>query len=642
MRSGRRSQVACAEVVDGSGRCVLVTGEAGIGKTRLVGDALAGTRLPVYTGAARLAVAEPYAPIAQILRQCFRRVPDLAEACGPLALVSRAAAARDRGRAPLRMQARRRSSRHCSASSARWRRAARSRSCSTISTGPTRRRCCSCRDWRLRCAMRRCCWSPSRATRCRPTPIACAACERRCAGAASPSSCRCGRSTAATPRGWRPPSRSRNWTTTSSPPCTSARTAFRSTSRSWRRRSPSTGATPARAACHCPTRCSTPCCSAPRRSRWRARNALELAAVVGERCDLVRAPGLSGEEPLAEAVAAGFVVERSPGQLVFRHALVRDAVYHAIPWTRRRSLHALVARSLEDSGASAAERAAHWLGAGEVVRARGALAEAATDSEGVYAYLDAAKLYEQALDLGEGAETRALRAARAPRRLRGAGRRPRRISARAWREVIDGRRGRGEVEQLAEAEHAIGRVLALRGSTERALTAWSAAADAFAPAGGPTTPPARGSPRPSSCSRPATSGLRWPQSRTSSTCSRPARRPSSARARSRSTASCAPSSATRRERSSRCDRPCRKRSSRGIRARPRRPTRPSRSSTRTPASSARRSRPTTSRSTTASRRAVSDDGGRLLGLSLSRAPAAGRVAPQPGALALAARRPGRR
>ena len=40
-------------------------------------------------------------------------------------------------------------------------------------------------------------------------------------------------------------------------------------------------------------------------------------------------------------------------------------------------------------------------------------------------------------------------------------------SARAWREVIDGRRGRGDVERVAEAEHAIGRVLALRGSTER-------------------------------------------------------------------------------------------------------------------------------------------------------------------------------
>src|SRR4029077_2941555 len=58
-------------------------------------------------------------------------------------------------------------------------------------------------------------------------------------------------------------------------------------------------------------------------------------------------------------------------------------------------------------------------------------------------------------------------------------------SARAWREGQDGRRGRGQLEQIAEAEHAVGRVLALRGSTERALTAWSAAADAFADCGRP-------------------------------------------------------------------------------------------------------------------------------------------------------------
>jgi len=78
-------EAACAAVRDGFGRCVLVTGEAGIGKSRLAAEALAQPGLTTYAGAARAAVAEPYDPIAQVLRQCLRQAPDMAEACGALA-----------------------------------------------------------------------------------------------------------------------------------------------------------------------------------------------------------------------------------------------------------------------------------------------------------------------------------------------------------------------------------------------------------------------------------------------------------------------------------------------------------------------------------------------------------------------------
>jgi len=76
---------ACASVREGFGRCVLVTGEAGIGKTQLVAHAVEQAGLTTYAGAARSAVAEPYAPVAQVLRECLRRSPGLLEACGPLA-----------------------------------------------------------------------------------------------------------------------------------------------------------------------------------------------------------------------------------------------------------------------------------------------------------------------------------------------------------------------------------------------------------------------------------------------------------------------------------------------------------------------------------------------------------------------------
>ena len=484
-RDGEREALtaACNAVAEGSGRCVLVTGEAGIGKTRLVTDALAGTRLPVYTGAARLSVAEPYAPVAQILRQCFRRVPDLAEACGPLApylaplLPEIESAAQDGGEATL-VEALLRVFAELAArgpvavvlDDLHWadeatllflpRLAAALRDAPLLLVAISRDEvpADTHRLRSLRAQVRR---------GCEPIELPLRPFDRgdtaRLAAAVALEELDDDLIAALHERAHGIPFYVEELAATLA----------------LEGRHAGEGSLPL------PDTVLDAVLLRTEALSLGARNALELAAVVGERCDLVRAPGLSGDEPLAEAVAAGFVVERAPGQLMFRHALVRDAVYHGIPWTRRRSLHALVARSLEDSGASAAERAGHWLGAGEVVRARGALAEAAADSAGVYAYLDAAKLYEQALDLGEGEEEaerfELLEHLAVCAELAG----DLAASARAWREVIDGRRGRAEVEQLAEAEHAIGRVLALRGSSERALTAWSAAADAFAACGRP-------------------------------------------------------------------------------------------------------------------------------------------------------------
>ena len=208
------------------------------------------------------------------------------------------------------------------------------------------------------------------------------------------------------------------------------------------------------------------------------RNALETAAVAGHRCVVANVPSLERAEGLGEALSSGLLVEDGRGCVAFRHALVRDAIYHAVPWTRRRSLHAAIAAALEEVGGSPAERARHWLGAGNVERARSALAEAAAASADVYAYRDAAELYERALDLDGGTEAARfdlLERLAVCAELAGDLAR----SARAWREVIDGRRGRGEVERVAEAQESIGRVLALRGSNERALIAWAAAAEAF-------------------------------------------------------------------------------------------------------------------------------------------------------------------
>jgi len=100
-------EAACASVREGFGRCVLVTGEAGIGKTQLVVHAVEQAGLTSYAGAARSSVAEPYAPVAQVLRECLRRSPGLLEACGPFApylaplLPELGMPAQDAGAAPL-------------------------------------------------------------------------------------------------------------------------------------------------------------------------------------------------------------------------------------------------------------------------------------------------------------------------------------------------------------------------------------------------------------------------------------------------------------------------------------------------------------------------------------------------------------
>ena len=209
-----------------------------------------------------------------------------------------------------------------------------------------------------------------------------------------------------------------------------------------------------------------------------AREALETAAVAGPSCEVAAVPGLRRDGSLSEVLQSGFLVESGPGIVAFRHALVRDAIYHAIPWTRRQSLHAAQARALEVASAPASERATHWLGAGDVDRARTALCEAAAASAGVHAYRDAARLYERALDLGGGRDAErfdVLERLAVCAELAG----DLATSARAWREVIDGRRGQGEVERVAAALQTLGRVLALRGSVSRALDAWLSAAEAF-------------------------------------------------------------------------------------------------------------------------------------------------------------------
>jgi DNA-binding CsgD family transcriptional regulator len=99
-----------------------------------------------------------------------------------------------------------------------------------------------------------------------------------------------------------------------------------------------------------------------------ARRALTLAAVAGRRFDfalLARALGCAEDEllPLVkELIAAQLVGEESPDRFAFRHALVRQAIYGELLARERRVLHRTLADALERLHTTPARREAHLAG----------------------------------------------------------------------------------------------------------------------------------------------------------------------------------------------------------------------------------------------------------------------------------------
>ena len=68
----------------GSGSLVLVAGDAGVGKTRLVDHVSGGSGAPVLWGRARQGAATPYGPVVSALRSLLRVDPHGLDECGPL------------------------------------------------------------------------------------------------------------------------------------------------------------------------------------------------------------------------------------------------------------------------------------------------------------------------------------------------------------------------------------------------------------------------------------------------------------------------------------------------------------------------------------------------------------------------------
>jgi len=213
------------------------------------------------------------------------------------------------------------------------------------------------------------------------------------------------------------------------------------------------------------------------------RHTLEIAAAAGLRFDLELVAALGGADGIDEAIQRGFLVEVDR-QSAFRHALIREAVYDDIAWTRRRSYHRRLAEELARRGAAPEAVAEQWLAGGERDRARPSLLAAAERFCQVHAYRDAAHAISRAIELWPEGQDEDDRLAALERLghcaqlhgdLTGA--------ARAWQEVVEAGRARGDLTTLAELQRRLAGIYELQGAWDRALAARAAAAEAFAERG---------------------------------------------------------------------------------------------------------------------------------------------------------------
>jgi DNA-binding NarL/FixJ family response regulator len=218
-----------------------------------------------------------------------------------------------------------------------------------------------------------------------------------------------------------------------------------------------------------------------------ARDAVAAAAVAGQMIDpelIMAVAGLS-EWP-EEPVRRGIVIETDSGGLAFSHALVRDAFYGEIPWTRRVALHRAVAERLEANRAAPVLVAEHWALGRRPEQARAALLAAAEASGAVHAYRDAERTTRRALELWPEGRDESGRLD-VLERLAGyaelAGDLAEAIPT--WREVADGRRRDGDLVRLGIAHRRLAAALELQGRWQEALASREQAAVVFTTAGLP-------------------------------------------------------------------------------------------------------------------------------------------------------------
>ena len=212
-----------------------------------------------------------------------------------------------------------------------------------------------------------------------------------------------------------------------------------------------------------------------------ARAAAEAAAVAGQTVDLEMVGELASEAGVAELIRHGVLMDEGAGRASFRHALSWEALYADVPWLRRRALHRRVAEAVEAAGGQSMEIATHWLGAREASRAREALVRAAHESESVHAYRDAAAAGRQALELWPAEEDVSGRIDALERYARASELAGELTEAvRAHRELSAIRSAQGDTLAFGDVQRRLAAVYELKGEREAAFEARRLAVQAFA------------------------------------------------------------------------------------------------------------------------------------------------------------------
>lgn len=127
---------------------------------------------------------------------------------------------------------------------------------------------------------------------------------------------------------------------------------------------------------------------------------LAAAAVVGRDFDERVAHEVAGGGSLEPAVRLGIVAMTSPGRYRFSHALVAEALADELDASERARLHLRAAQAIERHGVDASALAHHLLEAGHLAAAAAvdAAERAAADALGLLAFEDAATLLARALE----------------------------------------------------------------------------------------------------------------------------------------------------------------------------------------------------------------------------------------------------
>ena len=212
-----------------------------------------------------------------------------------------------------------------------------------------------------------------------------------------------------------------------------------------------------------------------------ARNKLEICAVAGLEFNPSLIIKISGDEKgIDELITRNILKEINSETIIFRHSLIREAVNSQIIWSKRKLLHKQIAEHLSCINTSPDLIAEHWLAANENEYARKEFVRSAEASCKVYAYSDAAKSLNKALELWvEGKDEKKkmgilllyAQCSQLSGNLN--------ESIKALKEIIENNSARVDAINIAEAYRMLANVYALTGSGDLSVESRLKAAEIF-------------------------------------------------------------------------------------------------------------------------------------------------------------------